>query len=568
MSAWRLSHRADPAAVALADRHYNRQHVGSPQFVPPGRCLVLVTQAADAFWVSSWPFAEYVRHEWAGAWMCSAFRNEGPTLSSSLIREAVAATRWRWGDPPPLGMVTFVDPTKVRRKRDWGRCYRKAGWEPCGMTKGGLVALRLRPEVMPEPMAPMGAQLALTALEGRMSAGGTARAYYGDNDRDVCAWLRNLIAAGLIPDGDVDERSIADVQPSDLRGYRQVHMFCGIAGWPLALQLAGWGADRAVWTGSCPCQPLSSAGKHRGERDERHLWPEFHRLIAECRPPVVFGEQVASADGREWLAGVRVDLEALGFAVGAADLCAAGVGAPHIRQRLYWVAARLADAGSPQRRPVLCGGNGIPDRADTGRAEAASGTGTDSPRDGHGLEHATGDGRDARRAAPGGRGAASGRGDGADGLDDSTGARAGRGHAALAGGDGPDDGLPGTAGQGSGRLGHPAVSGLEGRGGGPGACAGQRLPAETGAWDDSRIVWCDERAFGRGFVPRRVGTQPRLSALAARLPAGLGPGVPRMERLGLLAAKANRRMRLRGYGNAICPQVAAVFIRAYMESQR
>lgn len=119
---------------------------------------------------------------------------------------------------------------------------------------------------------------------------------------------------------------------------RRVHFFAGIGGWAEALRLAGWPDDREVWTGSCPCQPFSNAGKRRGTEDERHVWPEFRRLIAECKPPTIFGEQVASKDGRNWLASVRNDLENLGYAVGAADLCAAGVGAPHIRQRLYWVA--------------------------------------------------------------------------------------------------------------------------------------------------------------------------------------------------------------------------------------
>lgn len=165
--------------------------------------------------------------------------------------------------------------------------------------------------------------------------------YYNEFDPYAAQWLRNLIAAGHIAPGDVDERSIVDVRPDDLAGYDQCHFFAGIGGWSRALRLAGWPDDRPVWTGSCPCQPFSAAGKRKGVEDHRHLWPEFRRLIAECNPPVVFGEQVASADGRDWLSGVRADLEDLGYAVGAADLCAAGVGAPHIRQRLWWV----ADAG-------------------------------------------------------------------------------------------------------------------------------------------------------------------------------------------------------------------------------
>lgn len=153
---WELADRADPHGASIADRHYSRQKVGSPQFVPPGRCLVLTT--TTALWITSWPFPEYVKHAWPGAWVCSAFRNENRAdLSSELIVEAVAATRWRWPDTPPLGMVTFVDRDKTRRKRDPGRCFRRAGFEPCGETKGGLVALLLSPENMPEASEPVGA---------------------------------------------------------------------------------------------------------------------------------------------------------------------------------------------------------------------------------------------------------------------------------------------------------------------------------------------------------------------------------------------------------------------------
>jgi hypothetical protein len=155
---WQLSHRADKRALPLADRHYNRQKPGTPQFVPPGRCVVLLTPEEDAFWITSWPFAEYVRHRWAGAWVCSAFRNESEHLSSELIREAVAATRSIFGEPPALGMVTFVDTSKVRRKRDPGRCYRRAGFIPAGFTEGGLVALQLMPDAMPSADVPLGFQ--------------------------------------------------------------------------------------------------------------------------------------------------------------------------------------------------------------------------------------------------------------------------------------------------------------------------------------------------------------------------------------------------------------------------
>ena len=151
---WIRSNRADVDVLPLADRHYNRQKIGSPQFAPPGRCMVLKTAEHDAFWVTSWPYAEYVRHAWAGAWVCSAFRNESMYLSSNLIREAVAATVDTYGSAPALGMITFVDTTKTRKKRDPGRCYLRAGFKKCGMTKGGLLALQLLPEDMPKAARP------------------------------------------------------------------------------------------------------------------------------------------------------------------------------------------------------------------------------------------------------------------------------------------------------------------------------------------------------------------------------------------------------------------------------
>jgi hypothetical protein len=158
---WQRSDRYDPRALPLADRHYNRRKVGSPQFVPPGRNVVLLTAAADALWVTSWPFAQYVRHAWPGAWVCSIFRNEGPTLSSVLVREAVAATRAHYGEPPPLGMITFVNADKVRPKRDPGRCFLRAGFRNVGLTAGGLVALQLLPVDMPEPEPAGGTQAVL-----------------------------------------------------------------------------------------------------------------------------------------------------------------------------------------------------------------------------------------------------------------------------------------------------------------------------------------------------------------------------------------------------------------------
>jgi hypothetical protein len=150
---WHESWRADPGARRLADRHYNRQKVGAKQFVPPGRDLVLVTADYDALWIRSWPFAEYVKHAWAGAWVNSCFRNESSARASELIVAAVAATRAKFGEPPGLGMVTFVDASKIKPTRQPGRCYLKAGFRYVGHTQGGLVALQLLPSDMPRAVS-------------------------------------------------------------------------------------------------------------------------------------------------------------------------------------------------------------------------------------------------------------------------------------------------------------------------------------------------------------------------------------------------------------------------------
>lgn len=187
------------------------------------------------------------------------------------------------------------------------------------------------------------------------------RAYYNEFDPKAAAWLQELIKQGAIAPGDVDGRSIKDVRAADLAGYRHCHFFAGIGVWSYALHLARWPEDREVWTGSCPCQPFSAAGQRDGVDDERHLWPVFFDLIRERSPDVVFGEQVASKDGLGWLDGVCADMEGAGYAVGAIDSCAAGFGAPHIRQRIYWVGdtersrleghCRYGTAGRQQEAP-------------------------------------------------------------------------------------------------------------------------------------------------------------------------------------------------------------------------
>lgn len=181
-------------------------------------------------------------------------------------------------------------------------------------------------------------------------------AYYNEIDPYCAQWLRNLIAAGHIAPGDVDERSIEDVRPDDLRGYTQHHFFAGIGVWSFALRLAGWPDDRPVWSGSNPCQPwsiASVAGHAKGFEDDRHLWPHWYRLIRECSPDAILGEQVASPAGREWLDAVFADLEAINYACGAAVLTAAGAGAEHIRKRIYFVSDSMR-AGRPRHQPLEC----------------------------------------------------------------------------------------------------------------------------------------------------------------------------------------------------------------------
>jgi len=180
-------------------------------------------------------------------------------------------------------------------------------------------------------------------------------AYYNEINPFAAQWLRNLIKGGLIAPGDVDERSIEDVTPYEIRNYAQCHFFAGIGVWSRALRSAGWWDERDVWTGSCPCQPFSAAGKGDGFDDERHLWPAWEYLIEECRPGTVFGEQVASKDGLQWLDLVSADLEGKEYAFAATDLCAAGVGAPHIRQRLFFVGHKLGHTDDARLERLIDG---------------------------------------------------------------------------------------------------------------------------------------------------------------------------------------------------------------------
>lgn len=96
-----------------------------------------------------------------------------------------------------------------------------------------------------------------------------------------------------------------------------------------------------ILTGGFPCQPYSLAGKRKGKEDERHLWPEMLRVIRECAPRYVVGENVRGLVG--WNGGmvfeeVCADLEAEGYAVQPFILPACAVGAPHRRDRVWFVA--------------------------------------------------------------------------------------------------------------------------------------------------------------------------------------------------------------------------------------
>lgn len=341
--------------------------------------------------------------------------------------------------------------------------------------------------------------------------------YYNDNDAYCCQWLRNLIDAGELPDGNVDERSIKDVDANGLHVYGQAHFFAGIGGWPLALRMAGWPAEVDVWTGSCPCQPISSAGKRKGHADERHLWPAYFGLIRQCRPAICLGEQVASKDGLEWLDGVFADLEDEGYACGASDLCAAGIGAPHARQRLYWVA--YARCGKTWR-------SGPREGNQTNTAQEGNWPREGKPeRRGKALPVANANSTQLQRIPSSRKQSINERHDGPLRLDDAEGARP----------------------QGRRSIGSSAVANQRGQ--------LARLP--SGAWDVFDLISrVDNKAcrIESGVLP-----------VAARLPRSVGPGSTREQRVELLAAKANRVARIRGYGNAICVPVAVEFTKVCME---
>lgn len=343
-------------------------------------------------------------------------------------------------------------------------------------------------------------------------------AYYNEIDPYAAQWLRNLIDAGHIAPGIVDERSIEDVYPSDLRGFTQCHFFAGIGVWSYALRSAGWSDDRPVWTGSCPCQPFSAAGKGVGFDDERHLWPHFSHLIKECKPSAVIGEQVASKDVDPWIDLVHADLEAMGYAFGAIPFPAAGVGAPNIRDRLYWV-AHAHDARLEGRRSVR---ERAHQRATGAHRMAGRLANANGSTGGQGCENVRGrpDGGDAQPWA------GSGGGELLGGMADAERERV------RACGPGSIDGAPGALQGIDGerqRVRPDAGAGDDGMGAGPGAVNGFWRAADWLACRDGK------------WRPVEPGTFPLAHGASARVG------------------------RLRAYGNAINAQAARVWIESVME---
>lgn len=163
--------------------------------------------------------------------------------------------------------------------------------------------------------------------------------YYNENDPYAAEWLRNLIREKLLPFGHVDDRSIVDVQPNDVKGHRHCHFFAGIGGWAYATMLSNWPDDLQLWTGSCPCQPFSLAGKQKGMKDDRHLWPEWFRLIRAINPVVVMGEQVPGAIGKGWIDTIQRDLEKEHYTTEFAVLSSAPITRNHDGSRIYFVSA-------------------------------------------------------------------------------------------------------------------------------------------------------------------------------------------------------------------------------------
>lgn len=346
-------------------------------------------------------------------------------------------------------------------------------------------------------------------------------AYYNEFDPFAAAWLRELIKDSLIADGVVDERSICDVEPNELKEFTQCHFFAGIGGWSYALRLANWSDERPVWTGSPPCQPFSTAGKGKGKEDERHLWPIFFNLIRECNPSVVFGEQVASAIRHGWFDDLQIDMEAENYASGMVVLPAASVGAPHKRDRLFYFAKSLADTNDP--RPQ--GHGGLIQKHDTQGwekplrygAEGGVPIGTVGNTDSNGQQQRSEAAETARQRHPNDSTGWTDIPLGNTEHNGSHGAAVGRGAIETSNNNAQGENIPSE----SARASRPEKSG------------------NLRYWEDSKPIYCRDGKF------RPIPTESALFPLANGIP--------------------NRVGILRGAGNAIVPQVAAEVIKAFME---
>lgn len=342
--------------------------------------------------------------------------------------------------------------------------------------------------------------------------------YFNDNDIFVCRWLRNLY-----PDAKVDRRSISVIRGEEVASYKRVHLFAGIGGWEYALSLAGWPEDRPIWTGSCPCQPFSTAGKRKADNDERNLWPEMYRLIKEQRPPTVFGEQVASPLGRTWLAGVRNGLEEIGYAVGAVDMPACGVGAPYLRQRLYWVARRGEDSRvADTNRSGYTGGSWEWGATTEGRSSGYITKRSQSKR----MDNTDGSGHGGHEPS---------NSEQSEHTDQPEANR-----------------HPSEAGVLSPGLGHTAEQRLQAR------------QASLQQWR-SEVPWTEfEILQGIDGSQRRIepGTSSLVDGFSGRVGRSSNPNES------ILSTSEARVGRLKGYGNAIVPQLAAIFIRSFLEAEQ
>ncbi|TNV22104.1 DNA cytosine methyltransferase [Buttiauxella sp. B2] len=380
-------------------------------------------------------------------------------------------------------------------------------------------------------------------------------AYYNEIDPFAAQWLRNLIEAGQIAPGYVDERSIEDVTPSDLRGFTQHHFFAGVGVWSYALRQAGWPDSKPVWTGSCPCQPFSAAGKGNGFDDERHLWPAFQWLIKECKPEHILGEQVAAGNANVWFDLVQADLEGMGYAFGLTPFTAASIGAPHIRERAYWVAH--ADM---QHQPATGNATGIAECIRSGSVSGMANADGERLNRFDSLLQREESGRVAKDMPEATRvGVANGLANSAslgnNQRDSCSNERGWSSEAEQNRLGGSFGGMGDTNLEGLERLvGNDSSAGRE-RTTGPTTSPGlhMRTLEVNGFWRDADWLLCRDGQWR----PVEPGTFP----LVARFAKGMGHSKSSPRAL----AGRNRTGRLKGYGNAINAEAAAAFIRSYME---